>query len=324
MVNLDTNQFPYQYGDSTFTTFGIYPIKYTTINACDSTVLLTIGYYGTDTVSICENELPYIYGNESVTGAGNHPIHFTATNGLDSLIVLTLYVYPGYSSTDTVSLCTHELPYLYGDSTFAAAGDYTVPFTSLFGCDSIIYLHLIVNDVPATPTSISGDTNISSLGIYTYFIDPIANTDSYEWTISNPAWTGSRINNTLVLLIPVGGPGTISIQAVNECGKSNPATLTIHSSVDLVESSAQAWRLGQNIPNPANANTLIPYSIPNDGIIAFHLVTINGQTLLQKEIEIKAGSHTLELNTENLANGIYYYSMEYQGQRIVKKLTVQR
>ncbi len=51
---------------------------------------------------------------------------------------------------------------------------------------------------------------------------------------------------------------------------------------------------------------------------------INNQILYKEEIEASSGTHYVEFNTAGLSNGIYYYSMEYQGQRIVKKMTIQK
>ncbi len=84
------------------------------------------------------------------------------------------------------------------------------------------------------------------------------------------------------------------------------------------------WTMGQNIPNPASAITRIPYSIPQEGVIHFTLTTITGQILYSRDIPSAAGSHSMEFDTQHLAGGIYYYSMEYQGQRIVKKMTIQK
>jgi hypothetical protein len=106
-------------------------------------------------------------------------------------------------------------------------------------------------------------------------------------------------------------------------------TLIIHpcaifNDVSLSEISAFNWQMGQNIPNPTSATTHIPYSIPQEGIIRFTITTITGQVLYSRDIPSAAGSHSLEFDTQHLAGGIYYYSMEYHGQRIIKKMTIQK
>ncbi|MDD4210051.1 MAG: T9SS type A sorting domain-containing protein, partial [Bacteroidales bacterium] len=95
-------------------------------------------------------------------------------------------------------------------------------------------------------------------------------------------------------------------------------------SVGVIDITAIDWTMGQNIPNPASTITKVPYNVPQEGTIVFKVMSINGQLLYKEDINASAGSQYLELNTDNLSNGIYYYSMEYKGQRIVKKLTIQK
>jgi hypothetical protein len=83
-----------------------------------------------------------------------------------------------------------------------------------------------------------------------------------------------------------------------------------------------AFALGQNIPNPANNTTRIDYSVPEAGEVVFHVHSISGQVLYSQTLEVKRGMHTLKLNTSSLAAGVYYYLMEYKGQRIVKRMSV--
>jgi len=82
--------------------------------------------------------------------------------------------------------------------------------------------------------------------------------------------------------------------------------------------------MGQNIPNPANNSTYIEYSVANAGQVNFNLHNINGQLLLQQTEYVTEGSHQMEINTANLANGIYFYSMEINGKRITKKMSVRK
>ena len=88
--------------------------------------------------------------------------------------------------------------------------------------------------------------------------------------------------------------------------------------------NAIGWELGQNIPNPAANLAQIPYMIPQDGQISFNVMSIKGQILYTSEMQVLAGSHILDFDATSLSAGIYYYSMEYQGQRIVKKMTIQK
>ncbi len=95
-------------------------------------------------------------------------------------------------------------------------------------------------------------------------------------------------------------------------------------SVGIREITDLDWQLGQNIPNPATEITAIPFTLPQEGTVRLSVMTANGQVIHRQEIQGEAGGNRLELNTADWTSGIYYYTMEYRGQRITKKLTVTR
>jgi hypothetical protein len=86
--------------------------------------------------------------------------------------------------------------------------------------------------------------------------------------------------------------------------------------------STNAFTLSQNIPNPATNSTRIDYSIPEAGEVVFHVHSITGQLLYSKTIETERGTNSIELNTSTFATGVYFYSMEYKGQKRVKQLII--
>ncbi|MBP7103429.1 MAG: T9SS type A sorting domain-containing protein, partial [Bacteroidales bacterium] len=98
----------------------------------------------------------------------------------------------------------------------------------------------------------------------------------------------------------------------------------VKTDVSVPVNNQDLWAVGQNIPNPVQALTSIPFSIPEDGTVRFTVMSVSGQVLYMEDIQAKSGSHIYDFNTLQLSNGIYYYSMEYVGQKIVKKMTVQK
>jgi hypothetical protein len=82
------------------------------------------------------------------------------------------------------------------------------------------------------------------------------------------------------------------------------------------------FTLGQNIPNPATNSTRINYSVPEAGEVIFHVHSITGQLLYSKTIDTKRGTNSIELNTSLFAAGVYFYSMEYKGQRLIRQLII--
>ncbi len=83
--------------------------------------------------------------------------------------------------------------------------------------------------------------------------------------------------------------------------------------------------LSQNYPNPFNPSTLINFSINKSEKVKLEVFNMNGQ--LVKTVTNKlygAGSHSVKLNAENLASGVYFYrlSTSVSGVTLTKKLTL--
>jgi hypothetical protein len=93
-------------------------------------------------------------------------------------------------------------------------------------------------------------------------------------------------------------------------------------SVGIVSGTGNMFTLSQNVPNPANSSTRIDYSIPEKGTVIFHVHSVSGQLLYSEIIESASGKQSLELNTSTFAAGIYFYSIEHKGQRLVKRLMI--
>ena len=81
--------------------------------------------------------------------------------------------------------------------------------------------------------------------------------------------------------------------------------------------------LGQNIPNPAKDNTIIRYNVPQDGEVSFQIYSVSGQLLYNKSENVQSGDNQIEICTANFAAGIYFYTMEFEGQRITKRMSKQ-
>jgi hypothetical protein len=69
--------------------------------------------------------------------------------------------------------------------------------------------------------------------------------------------------------------------------------------------------LHQNEPNPASDNFKINYELPRDGQIRFELHNSLGQLIKVIEGNRSAGNHTIELDAESMAAGVYYYSLKF-------------
>ncbi|MFO7890043.1 MAG: T9SS type A sorting domain-containing protein [bacterium] len=81
------------------------------------------------------------------------------------------------------------------------------------------------------------------------------------------------------------------------------------------------FALMQNYPNPFNSTTTIKYSIYKTNIVTLTLYSISGKeitTLLNDKRT--PGNYTIELNTNNLPSGVYYYQILSGSFKDTKKL----
>jgi Secretion system C-terminal sorting domain len=80
-------------------------------------------------------------------------------------------------------------------------------------------------------------------------------------------------------------------------------------------------KLHQNYPNPFNPNTIINYSVKNDGFVKLRVYDILGKEVaLLVDENLPAGEYQVEFNANNLESGVYFYEITAGDFRDVKKL----
>jgi hypothetical protein len=145
------SELPYIFGSQTLTTSGDYTETFKTINGCDSIVTLTLlvnpSFDVAETKTVCENELPFVFGAQSLVSAGDYTETFQTIHGCDSVVTLTLVVTLIFDQVETKTVCSNELPFVFGSQSLTTSGEYTETFQSFAGCDSIVNLTLVVNPV---------------------------------------------------------------------------------------------------------------------------------------------------------------------------------
>jgi photosystem II stability/assembly factor-like uncharacterized protein len=85
------------------------------------------------------------------------------------------------------------------------------------------------------------------------------------------------------------------------------------------------FSLSQNYPNPFNPSTKITFVLPKAESVKIEIYNTLGQrvkTILNQHM--KAGSHDVEFNGQNLSSGIYYYRIEAGEFQDVKKMILLR
>ncbi len=172
----------YIFGTQTLTATGQYTELFTTIDGCDSTVVLdltVVASYTTDTTAtICDGDF-YTLGTQTLTTSGTYSELFVASGGCDSTVNLILTVIPNSINTiNEVACSSYTTP---SGTVLTTSGSYNDTIPNSLGCDSVIIINLTINQ-PTTSTlneascgsfDLNGTTYTSS-GTYTQVI-PNAN-----------------------------------------------------------------------------------------------------------------------------------------------------
>ena len=81
--------------------------------------------------------------------------------------------------------------------------------------------------------------------------------------------------------------------------------------------------LGQNVPNPFSNVSEIGYAIPENGQVKITITDLLGKVIATPvDGSVASGKHTFTVNSSDLGQGMYYYTLEYAGQSITRKMAV--
>lgn len=78
--------------------------------------------------------------------------------------------------------------------------------------------------------------------------------------------------------------------------------------------------LEQNYPNPFTQQTTIPFTLPNAAHVKFFVMDAMGHIVHRDEQNYQAGSHLITIDMQAYAAGVYYYGIEVDGQRQMRKM----
>jgi len=118
--------------------------------------------------------------------------------------------------------------------------------------------------------------------------------------------------------------------------KGHPIGVSLHNVRDEVPvSEPNITQLWQNYPNPFNPDTWIPYSLIEDSDVVIKIYDVNGILVRKLELGHKtAGVYKTKTSAafwdgknssgEDLSSGIYFYSLEADGFKSVKKMTLKK
>ncbi|MCX6230021.1 MAG: T9SS type A sorting domain-containing protein, partial [Bacteroidetes bacterium] len=179
----------------------------------------------------------------------------------------------------------------------------------------------------AAAGAISGLTTVLPGSVHTYTVPAISNATSYNWVlIPSSAGTITGTGNTVtVTFSTTTSTATLTVSGVGANCSGNPsAPLPINITTGVNEYDINSLWLGQNMPNPTTGVTYIEYNLPSAGEIKFDIMNLFGQKVYSTSSTEMAGKHKVNLELNKLADGIYYYTLEFKGKRLVKKMLINK
>jgi hypothetical protein len=94
------------------------------------------------------------------------------------------------------------------------------------------------------------------------------------------------------------------------------------STVGMKELENKGFVLGQNVPNPFNGQSTVTYNIDKEATSAVFTVTdVMGRVISTEKADASKGTHTITLG--NHSAGVYYYSLNVDGNVTTKKMIAQ-
>ena len=137
--------YQYSWNGLTYTETGDYSQILSNQDGCDSLVIMHLTVIDTVihhiTAETCGD---YVWNNSLYTTTGNYTQTFLAANGCDSVVTLHLTVHHSADSVLEVTVVENDLPYYFNGHPYTETGSYTDTLLTVYGCDSILTLHLTV------------------------------------------------------------------------------------------------------------------------------------------------------------------------------------
>ena len=98
--------------------------------------------------------------------------------------------------------------------------------------------------------------------------------------------------------------------------------VSVVGSITSTTEITQGLELFQNVPNPVISQSSISFYLPLDGKVKLTVSNTMGQEVmvLSDKVYVR-GMHTVDMNAESLAAGVYFYKLEANNTFITKQLT---
>jgi gliding motility-associated-like protein len=224
-ITICESQLPYKWNNNIYSAAGTYSVTLKNQAGCDSvaTLILSLNSIVSSSTNklICQNELPYLWNGKQIKAAGTYSVTLISQSGCDSIASLNLTVNPVPVGTTAINICTKQLPYVWNDYTYEAAGTYSVTIARAAACDSIAVLILSVSN---TVVGITETQSICALQLpYKWNGITITTAGTYSTTLTNAAGCDS----IATLILTVSPLATAAVKGPSAICSGGTATVTL-------------------------------------------------------------------------------------------------
>ena len=232
----------YSFGGQNISIAGIYQDTLLTTFGCDSIVILDLMVNPVATTTLIEricSGSSISFGGQNISVAGIYHDTLLTALGCDSIIILDLTVNPIAATTLTESICFGS-SYFFGGQDISISGIYQDTLQTVFGCDSVITLDLMVNPIATTTlvesicfgsSYLFGGQNISISGIYHDTLQTAFDCDS---VITLDLMVNPIATTTLVESICSGGSISFGGQNISIAGIYHDTLQTVFGCDSIV------------------------------------------------------------------------------------------
>ncbi len=103
--------------------------------------------------------------------------------------------------------------------------------------------------------------------------------------------------------------------------------LAFHSGQErggIYESTGSGFTMDQNSPNPCNEITAIRYFVPAAGEVEFRIFNLIGKEVYRSLINTEQGEFEFRLDSREFTQGVYMYTMTFNGETLSKRMVISR
>lgn len=205
-------------------------------------------------------------------------------------------------------------------------------FFNFYTKDSAFFVFL---NKPVTPTLLLPLDNSVNVLQNTYFLwDTNFYAQSFEIQISTDSLFGTVNYDTVVANTPfIIRLGVLSlntkyfwrVKATNTLGQS-PWSAVFRfrvrpTGIENISSEIPTeYKLFNNYPNPFNSQTKIKFQVPKDGLVRLRIYDVSGKEVGEiLNSSLRAGTYEANWNAGYLSSGVYFYLLESNGFKDVKR-----